>query len=68
MRLRKLFIILIFGCMSLAGMAQKKQMSAVREQLKTGKDLKKAESSLRELLKDSVNRENKKYGFCYAKF
>ena len=60
MRLRKLFIILIFGCMSLAGMAQKKQMSAVREQLKIGKDLKKAESSLRELLKDSVNRENKK--------
>ncbi|MBF1436771.1 MAG: hypothetical protein HXN43_08770, partial [Prevotella micans] len=53
--MRKLFIILIFGCMSLAGMAQKKQMSAVREQLKTGKDLKKAESSLRELLKDSVN-------------
>lgn len=53
--------ILIFLCLSLvptSGFAQKKQLSQARDYLKSGKNLDKAESLMREQLKDSTKRGN----------
>ena len=40
--------------------AQKKQLQAVRDQIKSGKELSKAEGTLRGLLVDSTSRNNHK--------
>ncbi len=41
-------------------MAQKKQLQAVRDQIKSGKELTKAENTLRGLLVDSASKKNNK--------
>ena len=58
MKKRLLLYILLFFPLFL--FAQKKQIAAARDQIKTGKDLASAEQSMRALLKDSANRENTK--------
>ena len=50
---------LLMGAPSL-GHAQKKELIAAKDQVKAGKDLDKAQASMRKLLADSVNRSNKK--------
>ena len=52
-----IYICLLF---SLTGMAQKKQLQAVRDQIKSGKVLTKAENTLRGLLVDSASKKNNK--------
>lgn len=56
----KFFLICICLLSSLSGFAQKKQLQAVRDQIKAGKELARAENTLRGLLVDSVSRKNSK--------
>ena len=45
--------------------AQKKEIAIAKDQVKAGKDLDKAQQSMEKLLKDSVNRSNRKiWTFC----
>ena len=60
MKFIKLFLIYICLLFSLTGMAQKKQLQAVRDQIKSGKELTKAENTLRGLLVDSASKKNNK--------
>lgn len=47
-------------CFLSGALGQKKEMNEARDLLKSGKDLSKAQTSLENLLKDSVNRKNEK--------
>ena len=52
-------IVFFFGLPSVM-QAQKKEITAARDQVKAGKDLNKAQASMEKLLKDSANQGNKK--------
>lgn len=52
-------IVFFFGLPSVM-QAQKKEITAARDQVKAGKDLNKAQASMEKLLKDSANLGNKK--------
>ena len=54
----KFFLIFICLLFPLSGIAQKKQLQVVRDQIKTGKELTKAENTLRGLLADSAYKKN----------
>ena len=56
----KLFLIYICLLFPLTGVAQKKQLQTVRDQIKSGKELTKAENTLRGLLVDSASKKNYK--------
>ena len=56
----KLFLIYICLLFPLTGVAQKKQLQTVRDQIKSGKELTKAENTLRGLLVDSASKKNNK--------
>ena len=60
MKYSKLFLLYICLLFSITGFAQKKQLQIVRDQIKAGKELTKAENTLRGLLADSTNRKNSK--------
>ena len=60
MKYIKSFLIYICLLFPLTGIAQKKQLQTVRDQLKSGKELTKAENTLRGLLVDSVSKKNNK--------
>ncbi len=48
------------ACFLQGAFCQKKEINAARDLLKSGKDLAKAQTSMEDLLKDSVNRDNEK--------
>lgn len=56
----KLALFVFFFFISLGMYSQKKEISQAKEWVKAGNELAKAEESMRNLLKDSVNRKNKK--------
>lgn len=56
----KLVLFVFFFFISLGMYPQKKEISQAKAWIKEGKELNKAEESMRNLLKDSVNRKNKK--------
>ena len=56
----KLVLFVSFFFISLGMYPQKKEISQAKAWIKEGKELNKAEESMRNLLKDSVNRKNKK--------
>ncbi|GAB6981732.1 tetratricopeptide repeat protein [Prevotella dentasini] len=58
--MKKIIFLIILLFLPIAGIAQKKQIQAAREQLKAGKELEKAEKSMRDLLYDSIHRRNPK--------
>ena len=60
MKYIKSFLIYICLLFPLTGIAQKKQLQTVRDQIKSGKELTKAENTLRGLLVDSVSKKNNK--------
>ena len=60
MKYIKFFIIYICFLFPLAASAQKKQLQTVRDQIKAGKELAKAENTLRGLLVDSAAKKNTK--------
>ncbi len=60
MKIRLIIILFTFFSLSLPSLAQKKELSTARDQIKSGKNLDKAEQSMEALLKDSSNRSNSK--------
>ena len=60
--MKSIRLLLIYVCLlfPLAGIAQRKQLQMVRDQIKAGKELIKAENTLRGLLVDSVSKKNSK--------
>lgn len=56
----KLFFIAIFLFLNLSVNAQKKEIAQARDNVKAGKQLVEAETSMRKLLSDSTNRNNEK--------
>ncbi len=58
-RIQLLIILLFAGC-SLSLMAQKKEISQVKQMIKKSNDLNQAEQIMRNLLKDSANMHNDK--------
>lgn len=62
MKRLSLYIIIGIGLWMCASpsMAQKKEIATAKDYVKTGKNLDKAQQSMEKLLKDSVNRRNKK--------
>lgn len=54
-----ILLMFFFFCPS-PTMAQKKEIAAAKDQVKSGKNLDKAQQSMEKLLKDSANRDNKK--------
>ena len=60
--MKSIRLLLIYVCLlfPLAGIAQRKQLQLVRDQIKAGKELTKAENTLRDLLVDSVSKKNSK--------
>lgn len=59
-RIRIVLFLLFVLSLPLSTVAQKKQISQARDNIKNNKDLDKAEKSMRTLLEDSVNRTNSK--------
>lgn len=57
---RAIMCLLFFLLPSMSVMGQKKEIQAARDLVKQGKDLSSAQASMEKLLKDSVNRGNKK--------
>lgn len=55
-----LVAILLLVSLPTVVLAQKKEIAAARDQVKAGKDLDKAQASMKKLLVDSTNRDNKK--------
>ncbi len=55
-----LWILLLMFCGSTSMMAQKKELAAAKDQVKSGKNLAQAQQSMEKLLKDSANHTNKK--------
>lgn len=64
--MKKIFLLFVVLTLPSLLFAQKKQMAAARDQIKTGKDLHIAEQSMRGLLKDSANRDNIKIWLLLA--
>ena len=60
--MKSIRLLLIYVCLlfPLSGIAQRKQLQMVRDQIKAGKELTKAENTLRDLLVDSVSKKNSK--------
>lgn len=58
--MRKLLYISLFLCFIISVQAQRKEISQAKQWIKHGNNLEKAERSMADLLKDSVNRNNKK--------
>ena len=59
--MRRLFVVLLFSILAaLVGHAQKKELAQAETDLKKGKNQVQIEQTMMKLLKDSVNRENKK--------
>lgn len=58
--IRKIIFSLVFALVTTAGMAQKKEISQARANVKSGNNLEQAENSMRKLLEDSANADNKK--------
>lgn len=56
----KLFLLMSISFFCMAGYAQKKEISAARDNVKAGNNLTQAQASMEKLLKDSVNRGNLK--------
>lgn len=58
---RKFFFVIVFSLVSMTfAYAQKKEISQAKEWIKKGTNLAQAETSMQNLLKDSVNRNNEK--------
>ena len=58
--IRRFFILALVMISSLIGYAQKKEIAAARDQIKSGKNLDKAEAAMMMLLEDSTKRDQKK--------
>lgn len=56
----KLFLLMSISFFCMAGYAQKKEISAARDNVKAGNNLTQAQASMEKLLKDSMNRGNLK--------